>query len=165
MEVQHIDGLVGKAYNSVRMFNNIANNIGNNTQQTLRERLLNQIKIIQSELNEFKLGVETNDPLETLDGVGDLFVTAAGALQMVDEVSRAREALLEICDNNLSKFIQISNPNAQQIIQDSVKYYAEKGLHVVAELNSTFGVYVLKDQDGKVRKPTNYKSVDLVSYL
>lgn len=165
MQIQHVDGLIGEAYNSVKVFNHIANNIGKDVQLPLKQRLLNQIEIIQSELNEFKDGVELNDPLETLDGVGDLFVTAVGALQMVDEVSKARESLLEICDNNLTKFIQVSDPNANEIIKSSIEQYAAEGVEITAELNRVFGVYVLKDQNGKIRKPSNYKAVDLVSYL
>lgn len=165
VELGRIDGLVGQAYESVKTFNTIAGNIGNQTKLTLKERLLNQIKIIQSELDELKAGVETDDPLETLDGVADVVVTAFGALQMVEEVSKAREGLLEVCANNLTKFIQVSDPNAQAIINTSVEYYKEDGVEITVELNRNFNVYVLKDQNGKIRKPSNYKSVDLVSYL
>ena len=61
----HVDGLVGQAYSSVKIFNHIAGNLGNQGTLSLKEKLLNQIKIIQSELDEFKKGVETDDPLET----------------------------------------------------------------------------------------------------
>lgn len=164
-EINHIDGLVGNAYSSVKIFNSIANNIGGQSKGTLKERLLNQIKIIQSELDELKVGVELDDPLETLDGACDLVVTAFGALQMVDEQAKAREGLLEVCSNNLTKYVQVSDPNAKEIIDATIRTYQFKNEEVKVELNKTFGVYVFKDQNGKVRKPSNYKNVDLVSYL
>lgn len=164
-ELGRIDGLVGQAYESVKTFNTIAGNIGNQTKLTLKERLLNQIKIIQSELDEFKTGVETNDPLETLDGAADVVVTAFGALQMVEEVSKARESLLEVCGNNLTKYVQVTDPNAKEIIDATIRMYQFKGEEVTVELNKQFSVYVFKDQNGKIRKPSNYKNVDLVSYL
>lgn len=164
-----IDGLIGQAYNETKMFNLIAGNIGNQATGTLKDRLLNQIKIIQSELDELKKGVETSDNLETLDGAGDLVVTAFGALQIVDEVCKGREALLEICANNLTKYIQVTpdgySPNSKQIIDDTIQMYKDKGQEVTVTLNKHFGVHVFKDADGKVKKPINYKNVDLVSYL
>ena len=160
-----IDGLIGQAYNETKMFNLIAGNIGNQTKGTLKDRLLNQIKIIQSELDELKKGVETSDNLETLDGAGDVIVTAFGALQLVDEVCKGREALLDICANNLTKYVQVTNPDAQSIIDTTIQMYKDKGEEVTVTLNRQFGVYVFKDQNSKIRKPSNYKNVDLVSYL
>jgi|APGre2960657404_1045060.scaffolds.fasta_scaffold00085_20 hypothetical protein len=161
----HIDGLIGEAYNSVKTFNLIADNIGNNTTQTLKERLLNQVKIIQSELDEFKKGIEEDDVKETLDGVDDLVVTAFGAMQMVDESLRAREALLDVCANNLTKYVQVTNPNARNIIEVTVEKYKSEGVEIDVHYNKTFGVYVFKDKNGKIRKPCNYKNVDLSSYV
>ena len=161
----HIDGLIGEAYSSVKIFNSIAGNLGTEGTLSLKEKLLNQIKIIQSELDEFKKGVETDDPLETLDGAEDLVVTAFGALQMVDEVSSAREALLEVCDNNLTKYVQVTDPNSRDIIDKTIEKYKNEGVEIEVQFNKTFGVYVFKDKNGKVRKPVSYKNVDLVSYL
>lgn len=164
-DVNYIDGLVGNAYSSVKIFNSIANNIGAQSTGTLKDRLLNQIKIIQSELDELKAGVESDNPLETLDGACDLVVTAFGALQMVDEQCQAREGLLEVCANNLTKYVQVSDPNAKEIIDATIQMYKDKGEDVTIELNKSFGVYVFKDQNSKVKKPSNYRPVDLVSYL
>lgn len=164
-ELGSIDGLVGQAYQSVKTFNLIANNIGNQTKLSLKERLLNQIKIIQSELDELKAGVEENNPLEVFDGGCDLVVTAFGALQMIEEVSNAREGLLEVCANNLTKYVQVFDPKANEIIQQTIEQYASQGIKVTVELNNTFGVYLFKDENGKIRKPSSYRNVDLISYL
>lgn len=164
-ELGNIDGLVGQAYESVKVFNHVANNIGNQTQLTLKERLLNQVKIIQSELDELKSAVEAEDDLETLDGVCDVAVTAFGALQMVDERSKARDGLLEVCANNLTKFVQVVDPNAKEIIDATIRMYKDKGEELTVELNKQFGVYLFKDQNGKIRKPSNYKNVALMDYL
>lgn len=164
-DINHIDGLVGNAYSSVKVFNSIADNIGGKVSLPLKERLLNQINIIQSELNELKDGVELDNPLEILDGVCDVVVTAFGAMQMADEVYDAREGLLEVCANNLTKYVQVTDPNARTIIDATVAKYKAEGVEIVVHYNKTFGVYVFKDLEGKVRKPTSYKNVDLVSYL
>lgn len=161
----NIDGLVGQAYESVKSFNTIADNLGGKVSLPLKDRLLNQIKIIQSELDELKTGVESDNPLETLDGACDLVVTSLGALQMVDEIYNAREGLLDVCANNLTKYIQVTDPNAKAIIEDTVAKYKAEGVEIVVNYNKTFGVYVFKDSEGKIRKPVSYKNVDLVSYL
>ncbi len=161
----HIDGLIGEAYSSSKIFNYIAGNLGNGSTLSLKEKLLNQIKIIQSELDEFKKGVETDDPIETLDGGCDVLFTAFGALQMLEEVCRSKEATLEVCDNNLTKYVQVSDPNAREIIESTVQKYKEEGVEIEVQLNKTFGVYVFKDKNGKVRKPVSYKAVQLESFL
>lgn len=164
-DINYIDGLIGNAYSSVKVFNSIANNIGNSTTLSLKDRLLNQIKIIQSELDELKAGVESDNSLEVLDGACDVVVTAFGAMQMVDEVCSAREGLLEVCANNLTKYIPVTDPNARSIIDATIAKYKAEGNDITVEYNKVFGVYVFKDQNGKIRKPTSYKNVDLVSYL
>lgn len=164
-DINYIDGLVGNTYSSVKVFNTIANNLGSQVKGTTKERLLNQIKIIQEELDEFKKAVETENNLETLDGIADVIVTSFGALQMVDEQCKAREGLLEVCANNLTKYVQVTDPNAKSIIDATIQMYKDKGEEVTVELNTSFGVYVFKDSNGKIRKPSNYKTVDLVSYL
>lgn len=163
-----IDGLVGMAYSSIKIANEIPGTLDKAKKATgedFKVLLKNQIKIIQSELQETIDAIEANDEVETLDGAGDLFVTAAGLLQIVDTHTEGREALLEICANNLTKFISVFDPNKDQIIKDTIELYEAKGVKVTPVVNTTYNMIAFMDENGKYKKPSTYKAVNLTSYL
>jgi hypothetical protein len=90
------------------------------------------------------------DLVELIDGACDMKVISDGLLQILEakgfDVSKA---LLKVGDNNLSKF-PTTEPNMADYNPRWTKTYNEK-----------FGVWVLKDENGKVRKPHDYVPVDL----
>lgn len=164
-----IDGLVGAAYSSIKIANEIPGTLDkarkSKTNEEFKAILQNQIKIIQSELQETIDAIEANDALEVLDGACDTFVTVAGLLQLVDSRINAREALLEVCANNLTKFISVFDPNKDQIVKDTIEKYSKDGITVKAVVNQQYNMIAFIDDNGKYRKPSNYKAVDLVSYM
>lgn len=165
---QIIDGLVGQAYSSVRYANMIPNTLDkarNCTNAEFVQLLKNQIKIIQSEVQETVDAIEANDALEVLDGGCDMLVTTMGFLQLLQERSQAREALLEVTANNLTKFISVFDPNKDQIVKDTVELYATKGIKVTPVVNKALNMIAFMDDNGKYKKPSTYKNVELISYL
>lgn len=161
-QIGHIDGLVGEAYSSTKVFNIVAKQVGSETNKPLKERLLNQIKCIKSELQELEEAVEAEDYSEIIKESSDLLITSMGALQVLEYAcSSTKEDLLKVCANNLTKFVPLSDPNARQIVEDTVKMYEYKGEDLTVEVNQQFRVYVFKDSNGKVRKPSNYKTTVL----
>ena len=88
--------------------------------------------------------------VELIDGAVDMKVISDGLLQILEAKGfNVSKALLKVGDNNLSKFPTIE-PNMADYNPRWTKTYNEK-----------FGVWVLKDENGKVRKPHDYVPVDL----
>jgi len=142
MEVTKV---VQEAYADVRAFNDIAGNLDNVTADSID----NQISFIFEELSETIAGFEAGDSIEVLDGACDLFVTVAGLMQKLEAKGYdVATALARVNANNLSKFPKFI---AAEDMRDG---------YTVA-VNKLHGRYVIKDNNGKVRKPTSFQAVDL----
>lgn len=108
-----------------------------------------QLDLIQEEYLEGVEAFDLEDKVGLLDSAIDMWVVVSGLLQKLDKLGfNVSEALTRVSENNLSKFIPLGQP---------VHY--EKG--IISEYNDKYEVVVLKDLTGKVRKPVNYKPVDL----
>jgi len=136
---------IQEAYDSVKQFNTIAGNLNNVTVESVD----NQNGYIFEEVTELISGVENSDPVETLDGAVDSFVTVVGQLQKLEAAGfNVQEALARVCANNLSKF---------PLATESAQYDEAFTLN----LNIEYGRYVIKDENNKIRKPSNFVPVDL----
>jgi hypothetical protein len=134
----------GLMYKGVEQFNDLAGNLTNVTEQNID----NQLSIIFSEFTETVDAFEAGDKVELLDGVCDLFVTVTGLMQIAEKLGyNVEEAMERVNLNNLSKFKTTVLP--------------EDGAKWIVTRNERYGRYVLKDENGKVRKPADYVSVDL----
>lgn len=119
--------------------------------------LTEQFKLIVEELKETCDGLATNNPEEVLDGTVDVMVTAIGLLQKLENLGmNVNKALLKTADNNLSKF-----PESEMIAIETAEMYERQGIDVKVEYKSEYDVYVIKDANDKVRKPSNFVSNDL----
>lgn len=133
------------AYAEVREFNDIAGNLTNATVESID----NQLGFIFEELTETIDGLEAGDKVELLDGACDLFVTVAGLLQKLEAAGyNVAHALGRVNANNLSKFPKVG---------ELFPYNPDFNL----TLNEKYQRVVLKDGNGKVRKPDNFVAVDL----
>ena len=134
-------------------FNSIA---GNDTKLT-KQDYESQYKVLLEEVYEIKEALDTDNIVELVDGVIDALVVISGFVQKLENqginMSKAMELIAE---NNLSKYTM----NAY-VADMSVADYKNKGIEVVSEFNKEYCVYVLRDTNGKVRKPINFKSVDI----
>ena len=134
-------------------FNSIA---GNDTKLT-KEDYKAQYKVLFEEVKEIEEALDTNDIVKLVDGVVDTVVSVLGFVQRLEKqgvnMSKAMELIAE---NNLSKYTM----NAYYA-DLSVADYKSKGIEVVSEFNKEYCVYVLRDTNGKIRKPNNFKSVDI----
>jgi hypothetical protein len=101
------------------------------------------------ELTESIDGLETGNKEEIIDGAVDEFVIVCGKLQILEAMGYdVAEAIKRVCDNNLSKFPSLDAGCA---------YNKEFELSV----NEKYNVYVIRDKNGKIRKPEGFVSVDL----
>jgi hypothetical protein len=133
------------AYDEVVQFNEIAGNLTNVTIDSID----NQLGFIFEELTETIDALEAGNRVELLDGACDLFVTVAGLLQKLEAAGyNVAHALGRVNANNLSKF-----PKVGELLSN------KNGFTVT--LNEKYQRIVLKDENGKVRKPDNFVAVDL----
>ena len=135
---------IAEAYKQVELFNEIASNLDNVTIDSLD----NQLSFVYEELVETIDALEAGDDEELLDGCADLFVTVAGLMQKLDAAGfKVAEAITRVNENNLSKFNSTGNfqpPNTNAVY------------------NKQYDLYSFLDKEtGKIRKPTNFLSVDL----
>lgn len=146
-------------------FNSIA---GNLSAPPTRQQLLNQLALIKEELEETIEAVELGDAVETIDGAADILYTLNGFNQMLVKAGYdVLKANLEVCKNNLTKFISAKDEGCMKMIDDTINYYkATFDIDVVEFYNSDYDVFVLKNlATGKIIKPLNYKTVDLKLFI
>lgn len=133
------------AYNEVAEFNDIAGNLTNVTLESVDA----QLGFIFEELTETIDGLESGNMVELLDGACDLFVTVGGLLQKLEAMGfNVAHGLGRVNANNLSKFPKLG-----------AAYRNPEGF--TATLNEKYQRIVLKDGNGKVRKPGDFVPVDL----
>ena len=135
-------------YNSVKRFNEIAGSLNNVTDANVDL----QLSLIFEELAETIDAFEAGDKLGLLDGACDLRVTVDGLIQILEALKyNVEDAMTAVCENNLSKF-------------KSTVSKADKERYTVS-LNNKHKVFVLKDGNGKIRKPDSYESVNLTMFV
>ena len=134
---------IQRHYNQVAKFNEIGESFSGN----LAEAADLYLSLVFEELSECVSAFEEKNPTEMLDGACDILVTAFGLVQALEKAGfDMDEAMERVTANNLDKF-----PSSVSEVP--------KGM--TATLNGKYNVFVLKDVAGKIRKPPNFKSVDL----
>lgn len=138
---------IASAYQSVKKFSEIAGVLDNPNYDTVD--LYNSLAF--EELSESITALEEDNPVEVLDGAIDEFYIVCGKLAILDKMGfNVEEALKRVCDNNLSKFPSTEDNKTNTW---SPEY--------TAHFNKKHKVLVLKDKNGKIRKPDGFVSVDL----
>ncbi len=126
----------------------------------------NGTKITDANALEYHSDSQQPDKLEMLDGLADVAYTMywnAHAFGLPLE-----KAFDLVCDNNLSKFVRLDKWSAATGPLERQEWHCKCGLVWPSEVvqvevlkhGSEFYA-VGKDKNGKVRKPSNYKPVDL----
>lgn len=119
--------------------------------------LCKQFALITEELKETAEGLSTNNPVEVLDGVVDVLVTGLGLLQKLEALGfNTQRALYKTAENNLSKY-----PDSENIAVLTAQKFEADNVNVSVTYNSTYELFVIKDDQDKVRKPINFVSNNL----
>lgn len=141
------------------LFNTIAGKDGVPTKKSLLE----QIDLIQEELNETKRDLLAGNHTGLLDGYVDVMVTTAGLGQMLDALEMdTLGAMQATAANNLTKFLDEAEVDT---CIDTLNMYGVKGVGIIYERNPQYGKVVFKDINNKVRKPSNFVSNDVSSFV
>lgn len=122
------------------------------------------IKDLKDQLNLVKEETfETEAELEILDWEGivgetvDVLFTALGLVQKLENKGIDMQKAMSIIANaNLSKF-----PVLYAEAEESKEFYESKGIPVNISYNDTYEVYVLKDENNKVRKSFDFVKADV----
>lgn len=137
--------VISKAYQDIKKFNDIAENLIN----VDSESIALQLDLIQEEYIETVDAFDAGDTEGILDGSIDMFVVICGLLQKLEAQGYdVAEGIKRVCDNNSQKFPSLDAGCA---------YNQEFELSV----NEKYNVYVIRDKNGKIRKPEGFVSVDL----
>lgn len=137
------------------MFNNIAGTSDDYSKQALE----NQLKLILSEVQELVDAFNGEAPINVAAEAVDVAVTTIGLLQKLNNAGiDIQEVTKRIGVKNLEKFpLDITEVNR------TVSDYESKGVKTTVSSTNTDGItrYVIRDTNGKVRKPIGFTSVNL----
>lgn len=141
----------------VHVFNEIAGNYNN----VDKDSLFQQAKLVMEEAKELYDAInlcEGNEQI--LKETCDLLVVAfgmAGKLQHLGyDVAGAWDC---VNVNNLTKF-----PSTEQEVVDSVVEYGKDNIRIFPEYTEDYDCYILKDENGKVRKKAGYKKCSVAKF-
>lgn len=147
---------INDCINSVELFNEIAGNLDNIT----NEKLIAQAKVVAEEGNELLEAVAEGKPNDVLKECVDVLVTIHGFVKMLEAQGHdIIGAWNEVNVNNLSKF-----PTDEKIACDTVDKFSDEGIFCTIEENKDYNVFVIKNENGKVVKPIGYKKCSVASY-
>ena len=133
------------------------NEIAGKDKEATHLDLCKQFSLIVEELKETSDGLNTNNPVEVLDGVVDVLVTGLGLLQKLEALGfNTQKALYKTAANNLSKY-----PNREHIAILTSQKFEAGNVNISVTYNSDYDLFVIKDEQDKVRKPLNFVSNDL----
>lgn len=136
---------------AVQLFNVIAG-----TSVKTFSDLKSQVLVNSEEAKEIQDAFDDRDAMKVLDGAVDNLYTCLGLLQRLESLGfDTDKAMQQVAENNLSKFIP----------EDSTLDLPKDQFSVMAQFVDGEKYYVIKDKNGKVRKPKGYVSVDLSDCL
>lgn len=160
-----------QAFYDVEKFNEIAGAPHN------YQTVLNKLKIVLEEVYETLdavsiVGTDLQgnaahelspviDTKELLDGVVDIIYTVFALPKELEALGYDVFGALEtVCENNNTKFVKTASE-----VELSVRWYASQGVECKSVYNEKHDCYSIVDINQKVRKPLNYKSVELKEFL
>ena len=140
------------------------NEIGGNLKNVTEEDLLSQARVNNEEALELWDALYLDEgKAQILKEAIDNYVTIVGFLKMLEKQGYdVANALIHVGENNLSKFISFDDPC---LVQETVDFYKGLGIEVFVENNTEYELTVIKDSNGKIRKPVGYKSADVSKFV
>jgi NTP pyrophosphatase (non-canonical NTP hydrolase) len=138
----------------ISLFNEISGKSGVPSDEDIR----NQVRLITEEAKEIKDALEQGEPeINLLQEALDVLVVTFGLIeQLKSKGYDVDKAMGKVVDCNLSKFTQ-DRTEAWK----SMDSYHDSGTNVTVDYYEEHNVYVIKDENNKIRKPLNFKKVNL----
>ncbi len=160
MNKQINSDVISAAFDSVYKFNDISKQFEGNLQagidlqiDLIFEELAETISAMDEGMSDNPNANKSDAETSLLDGAADVFVVVAGLLQKLQNAGfDVEKALIRVCENNLSKFPKVIPPT-------EFNWYEQQKWTPV--YNDKYGCFVLKDENGKSRKPIDFVPVVL----
>lgn len=145
-----------ECYDGVYKFNSVAGNLDNVSEESLRA----QARCVLEEAKELFAAVDEDEgPEQLLKESIDVTVTIFGFIQQLySQGYDVFGAMTKVNENNLTKVS----------MDDVVAAYtmmAYEELNIPVEKHRNPIGYCVKDEHGKIRKPVNYKAVDVAEFV
>lgn len=149
--------MLDNMYQAVKDFNNLASN----ADTTIKGFKTQQRNVYEECIKEVEEALNENNVVKLLDGVVDGLYVVFGQLAKLEALGCDIEgAIKQVCNDNLTKF-----PFEAEVAQASVLHYNAQNIHVSYTYNAKHKRYIIKDSNGKVRKPLGFTSTDLTKYV
>lgn len=148
-----------EAYEDLLWSSYLFNELSGGAKELTEEAVIGQYNLIKEEFNELTAAIQAKNTTEVLDGCIDILVTTYGLLQKLEALGcNVEEALIDTANNNLTKF-----PTSEEAVNvlATIAMYEDQEVKVKATYNEDHKRYVIRDTNGKVRKPFGYVSNDL----
>ena len=152
-EFESFAGLANSAYTF--------NQISGQADDTSKEGIENQIKLIEEESKELREGFETGSTVEILDACIDILYVTYGLLQKLEVTCDVDAAMKQVHTDNFKKFFSGSE---YQLAEETQKYQCSKGKNARVS-KSEYCVYAVLDENNKVLKPIDFVSTDLTKFV
>lgn len=128
-----------------------------------REDLRNQLKLIQSEVDELKESIDNETNQEILEEFTDVMVTVVGFAQLLEKCGfDVMNGLASTNENNFTKFIDTSTLEGGIELSNTIEFYRDQGITVRAI--GPMRAKVVVDVNNKIRKPVSYKKKNLSKF-
>ena len=131
--------------------------VGTKIKLLSKERMLQRIKFIQSELNELKDAVEEDNLVEIVDALEDIRYFVDGTHVEMGTNGIVDSIFHEIHYSNMSKFCSTEEEVEKSILNLSLLEPEE--IFIYKEIAPL--IYVIYDSNNKVRKGITYRKPDL----
>ena len=140
------------------------NEIGGNFKDITEDSFISQVLVNKEEAFELWNAIYMKEgEAQILKEAIDNFVTIVGFLKILEKKGYDVEnALIHVGENNLDKFISFDDPC---LVQETIDFYKEQGINVTAENNTEYELTVIKDENGKIRKPVGYVKADVSKFI
>jgi len=119
-----------------------------------------RVELLQEELNELCLALDTRDLVETFDALADLQYVLSGAILECGLADVFDKGFEEVHRSNMSKAC-----NDIADAKETVNTYHTKGVLAVAEPTENGKYIIVRKPDGKILKANKYSPANLTQFL
>jgi predicted HAD superfamily Cof-like phosphohydrolase len=143
---------------AAELFNNIS---GQSTKVQFKD-LSKQADLIAEEgYHEMNEALDNSDLVAVLDSAIDTLFVTVGMLQKLRVKGvNVLGAMKQVAQDNLSKY-----PTNMEVVKETIEMYKDKSVMISTSYDDTVGVYVIKNTNDKVMKPSNFIGTDLTKYV
>lgn len=133
------------------------NLISGQSGKTSYEDIKNQLDLVKEEVFELDADVQTLNFEGIVGETVDVVFTILGLVQKLENKGiNMLKAMEIVAKANLSKF-----PAVYSDVKESEEFYKNKEIPVKISYNEHYGVFVIKDENDKVRKSVNFVKADV----